>query len=98
MRYFSVCLLMAFPAAVLAQQDMGVITGLITDASGAAVPGARVIVTNTETNEVRSAETADTGAYTVGPLRIGSYSVAVEKAGFKRAVWNGLQLSAQDRL
>ena len=84
-------------SALFAQQDMGVITGVVTDATGAAVPGARVTVTNRETNETRSVETAETGAYTVGPLRIGRYDVAVEKQGFKKAVRNDIELHAQDR-
>jgi hypothetical protein len=87
---------MAVPAR--AQQDMGVITGLITDATGAAIPGARVAVVNQDTNETRSTETSVTGAYTVGPMRIGIYSVSVEKAGFKRALWRDIKVSAQDRV
>ena len=82
----------------IAQQDMGVITGLVTDSSGGAVPGARVAVLNIDTNEARAAETSATGAYTVGPLRIGNYRVTVEHQGFKISVRNGIQVSAQDRL
>jgi len=85
-------------SGVFAQQDMGVITGLVTDSSGATIANARVTVTNTETNEVRTVETAATGSYTVGPLRIGLYQVAVEHGGFKRAVVSGLRVSAQDRV
>src|SRR4051794_1933644 len=84
--------------SLLAQQDMGVITGILTDVSGSIVPGAQVSVTNTETNEVRTTETSDTGAYTIGPLRIGTYSLSVEKNGFKKRVVTGIQLSASDRL
>jgi hypothetical protein len=85
-------------SALFSQQDMGVITGVVTDATGAGVPLARVTVTNRETNEVRSVDTSDSGAYTVGPLRIGRYDVAVEKQGFKKAVWQDIELHAQDRV
>ncbi len=62
------CLLLAlFSASLLAQQDMGVITGIVTDSSGSSIPAARVSVINSETNEVRTAETAGTGAYTGSP-------------------------------
>lgn len=80
-----------------AQQDMGVITGVVTDASGAAVPGARVTAVNRETNESRSVETSDVGSYTVGPLRIGRYDLAIEKQGFKKSVQQNIELHAQDR-
>src|SRR5579862_7160984 len=82
---------------LVAQQDMGVITGVVTDQSGGAVAGAHVVATDTETNETRAADTQPTGAYTIGPLRVGTYSVTVEKPGFKKDVWPGIILHAQDR-
>jgi hypothetical protein len=88
---------LALPA-LLAQQDMGVITGLVTDSSGAAVPRALITVTNTETNEVRTLQSSANGIYTAGPLRIGLYQVAVEHSGFKRVVISNLRVSAQDRV
>lgn len=83
---------------LVAQQDMGVITGIVTDASGAAVPGARILVANPATGETRTAQSSDSGSYTVGPLRIGSYSIVVEKEGFKKASWDAIAVSAQDRV
>ncbi len=76
---------------------MGYITGLVTDATGAVVSGAHVEVTDTETNETRIVETLSTGDYTVGPLRVGTYNVSVGKAGFKKEIWKGIILHAQDR-
>src|SRR5215471_10699852 len=87
-----------FAIVLSAQQDMGVITGVVSDASAAAVPGASIVVTNRETNEVRTGETSPTGTFTVGPLRVGTYSVAVEKTGFKKAVWESIEVHAQDRV
>ena len=84
--------------AVFAQQDMGVITGVVTDQSGAVVADAHVVATDTETNEARTVETLSTGAYSIGPLRIGTYDVSVEKPGFKKEVWKGIILHAQDRV
>ncbi|MBI3693293.1 MAG: carboxypeptidase regulatory-like domain-containing protein, partial [Acidobacteria bacterium] len=83
--------------AAKAQQDMGVITGLVTDPSRAVVAGAAVHAMNRESNEIRSAITLETGAYTVGPLRIGVYDISIEKAGFKKAIREGVALHAQDR-
>src|SRR5262245_46484615 len=87
-----------FAAPLGAQQDMGAITGVITDKSGAIVPGARVTVTQRETNEIRLTEADDGGRYTLGPLRVGTYDLAVEMTGFKKAVWGGIALHAQDRV
>src|SRR6516165_7228735 len=95
-RFLLLSALLALP--IFPQQDMGVITGLVTDATGAAVPAVRVTVTNVETNETRVGETGATGAYTIGPLRVGAYDVTVEKSGFKREIWNAIPLNAQDRV
>jgi hypothetical protein len=89
--------LMALATALLAQQDMGVITGLVSDSTGAAVPGARVTAVNRETNEARTVETLETGTYTIGPLRIGTYALTVERDGFKKATLAEVRISAQDR-
>src|SRR5215510_4907330 len=91
-------LLFVFLAAAWAQQDMGVFTGVITDASGGVIPDARVIVINRETGETRSVATSEGGAYTVGPLRVGRYDITVEKTGFKKAIEQDLELHAQDRV
>jgi hypothetical protein len=98
MRGCLIALLVLAAAPAAAQQDMGVITGIVTDGSGAAAPGARVTVTNRDTNETQSTGTDVSGSYTVGPLRIGSYDVAVELTGFKKAVWPAIALHAQSRV
>lgn len=90
-------LLCAAPWFLAAQQDMGYVTGLVSDPSGAVIPGATVTVTEIATGVRATAVTTDTGNYTAGPLKIGVYEVVVEKAGFKRAVIRGVQISAQDR-
>jgi len=90
-------LLAALLGVAFAQQDMGVITGVVTDATGGSVPAAKLTVTNSETGETRAVSTSETGAYTVGPLRIGRYDVAVEKEGFRRSVQRQVELHAQDR-
>ena len=50
--------------------------------TGLALPGATVVVTNTDTGFTREATTADTGAYSVPNLEPGTYDVAVTMAGF----------------
>ncbi|MBL0155859.1 MAG: carboxypeptidase regulatory-like domain-containing protein [Bryobacterales bacterium] len=68
------------------------ITGIITDASGAAVPNATVTVTNTGTGVSRSVTTNGSGSYTISPLIPGTYDLRVTNAGFKAKVQTGIIL------
>src|SRR5579864_1427594 len=60
--------------------------GIVTDASGAVVPGAGVAVKNTGTGQVINATTDGQGSYGFPSLSPGTYSVTVTKPGFKTAV------------
>ena len=84
--------------ALAAQQDQGVITGTVTDSTGAVIPGAKVTVRNVDTNIVQTAETNVNGVYFVGPVRVGRYEVAVEAEGFKKSVRSGIEVHANDRI
>src|ERR1700686_4493781 len=59
------------------------IIGQVSDASGAAVPGASVTVTNKETGLKRSASTDELGRFNFPQLKPGTYSVRVEAEGFE---------------
>src|SRR3954467_5329140 len=76
------------------QSERGTITGAVRDASGAVIPNAKVVVTNTATNTLTTLSTNDTGEFTVPSLAAGTYSVRVEKEGFRSAEETGLVLSA----
>lgn len=79
---------------VFAQQDRGLITGVIKDATGAIVPGARITITQTQTNSNFTSVSADSGDYTVPSLPIGNYTVKVEKEGFKTYLAKDLTVGA----
>jgi hypothetical protein len=66
-----------------AQTNFGTIVGNVVDASGASVPGATVRVTEAQTGDSRSAETNETGVYTISTVSAGSYRVSIRKEGFK---------------
>ncbi|MGH9799129.1 MAG: carboxypeptidase regulatory-like domain-containing protein, partial [Blastocatellia bacterium] len=85
-------LLFCCPLVVLAQQETATITGEVRDAAGAVVPGASLTVTNVGTNISLKAETNEQGIYTVPSLKPGPYSIAVEKAGFKKVIRSGVTL------
>ncbi len=64
-----------------AQIKSGVITGTVTDATGAVVPGAVITVINQETNVASNALADEAGGFTVPYLSAGTYNVNVEKTG-----------------
>jgi hypothetical protein len=67
----------------------------VSDASGAAVPGAAVTVTNVGMNAPRSATTNAEGLYTFPALVPGMYQVKVEKDGFNAYVRKDIELQVQ---
>jgi hypothetical protein len=81
-----------------AQKDAGAIVGLVRDASGAVVTGAKITVTDMDRGIELTLSTNDSGQYVASPLRIGRYSVTVEKEGFKKAVAGPVQVNIQDRV
>lgn len=66
-----------------AQVDAGAILGTVTDASGSAVHGATVTLTNEGTNAALSTTTGNDGGYKFTPVRIGNYKLTVTFQGFE---------------
>jgi hypothetical protein len=81
-----------------AQTSRGTIVGHITDPSGAAVPGARVTITDLGTNFSVRYPTGNTGDYYIPALVPGRYRVEVQKTGFKKAVVNSVTLEVDQTL
>jgi hypothetical protein len=75
-----------------AQTFRGTILGIVTDATGGAVPGAAVTIRNVNTGLLRATETQGDGSYRVPELPIGSYDVTVEKAGFQTSITSGVKV------
>ena len=89
----------ALASPVLAQRsDRGIISGVVTDPQGAALPGATVTVRNEDTGVENVLTTNNAGLYTTNPLVLGRYSVTVNMQGFKRAVAAGIQLRPGDTI
>src|SRR5438034_2428555 len=70
---------------VFAQAANSRITGTVTDATGAVIPGAMVTATNEATRVTYTQTTTEAGLYSFPSLPAGSYTVSVELAGFKTA-------------
>jgi hypothetical protein len=92
---FLVCALVLFTGNSLNAQlaDRAVITGLVTDASGAAIDDAKVTITDEATGVKTVVGTNSAGNYSTPPLILGTYRVDVEKAGFKMSSRPGLGLT-----
>jgi hypothetical protein len=83
------------PAA--AQKDSGSIAGVVKDSSNAVVSGAKVTVTDVDRGTELVTSTNAQGEYVAGPLKVGSYRVTIEKAGFKKAQAGPVTVDVQGR-
>src|SRR6185295_8237920 len=93
-RSLAVLLLLHMPLgyAALAQVNAASLTGLITDTTGAVVPGATITATNTATNVEQTTKSDSSGYFTFPSLPIGVYQFTVEMQGFKKSIRNGVAL------
>ena len=83
--------------ALLAQIDTGVVSGIVTDRSGAVVPGAKILITRQETNSPIELLTNGAGFYAATALRPGRYEVSVGKESFRSQKRPPFDLRIQDR-
>src|SRR3954465_13867911 len=84
----------ALAISAFAQSQVGgaSLNGTVTDASGAAVPGANVSIKKTATGFSRGTATNDAGLYVFTTLPVGQYDLSIDAKGFKSAQRTGLQL------
>ena len=76
-----------------AQTDRGTITGTVSDATGAIIPGASIQARNTQTGAIHQAGTSETGNFTLGQLPAATYELSAELPGFKKFVRTGIIVS-----
>jgi len=84
------------PAA--AQTSLGTITGSVTDASGAFVPGVTITVTNEGTGSTRTVTSNEAGSYTIPSLPPAVYTLEATMEGFQKAVQRGVRLEVNQTL
>src|SRR5580698_10454280 len=85
-----------YPTVPLLAQNAE-ISGLISDPSGLAVPGARVIVQNPGTAATRTVSSNQQGEYSIPALLPGPYSITIEANGFKTVHQNGVAVEVEQR-
>ncbi len=78
-----VCVLLGAAFLLLGQSERGIITGLVTDTSGAAIAGAPVTITNHATNTAEHVTTTSTGEYNAPNLPPGVYRIQIAATGFR---------------
>jgi hypothetical protein len=89
---FLLLLFMAVP--VRAQTaNTAVVLGTAVDAKGGVVPGAKVDLTNSATNETKTVSTNDAGQYVFPNVSPGTYSLKVNKAGFRTVAFTNITVS-----
>jgi hypothetical protein len=84
-------LVLLFAASPLfAQVDAGAILGTVTDQSGGAINGAKVVLTSEGTGAIATFTTGADGGYKFAPVRIGSYKIDVTFQGFQAVTTKGV--------
>jgi carboxypeptidase family protein/TonB-dependent receptor-like protein len=83
--------------AVAQDETAATVSGQVTDAAGAVVAGATIVITNDANGQERRVQTNEDGNYVITPLSPGTYTLSAEQANFKKHVEVGLVLNAKDR-
>ena len=91
----AVALLLAVPARARAQ-SAGTISGVVTDSTGAVLPGVTVAAKNEGTGQLRAATTSSEGFYTLPLLPPGQYEVKATLAGFNTITRSNVRVSVSE--
>src|SRR3954447_13172960 len=81
---FCVLLLTLIALPAWPQASTGSVSGTVRDQSGAAIPGASVVLTNTATNSAAKSTTNESGFYRFPGINPGPYSVTADSAGMQK--------------
>ena len=84
--------LLAGTQSIFAQVTTATVSGVVTDPTGAVIPGVKITVTNTSTKLSREGVTDGSGRYEVPQLNPGAYSITVAATGFETVVQSGITL------
>jgi len=91
-------LMFALTGMAVSQEITGSIVGTVKDANGAAIKGATVTITNSDTKlVVRTVTTNDDGEFTVPLLPVAFYDITVEATGFKKQLDQRVKLNVNER-
>src|SRR6266567_3842933 len=77
--------LLSASVAVFAQTDTARVIGMVTDPSGAIVPGTTITITNQATANTKTITAAADGSFSMSALHAGRYHLEAKQTGFKTA-------------
>ena len=90
--------LLLFASAAFAQSDRGIITGTVTDPTGAVVANAMIEARQLDTGAIFPTTTTSTGNYTLSQLPVGPYEITATLSGFKKYVRSGITVQVAQTL
>ena len=98
-RELAACTLaLLLPVLAWGQGAGGIVTGTVTDATGAVIPSARITIVNAETGGETALETGINGTYAVPNMPPGQYNIVASADGFKTVEVNGLRLNVASEI
>jgi len=89
-RFFLLPLLFVLACAGALAQANSELTGIVTDQTGAVVPGAKIVLTDPATGAVHSTTSGSTGLYDISGLNPGNYNLKITAKGFEAYDQNGI--------
>ena len=93
-----VLLSLVFSSQVFGQSTNATVSGTVSDASAALVPGVTITATNNNTGVVTTVLTNEAGAYNFASLLPGVYKVSAALPGFQTKTYTDVQLGNAERL
>ena len=88
--------LLSIPVTLLGQSSNASISGVVTDSSGATVPGADLVLEATDSAKVSKVNSGPDGLFAFPNLQAGNYQLKVSAKGFKDFVQTGIVLHLND--
>src|SRR5687767_7516609 len=85
--------LFLLPASASAQTVTGTLQGNVSDAKGAVIPGAEVVIRNMDTGQERTLQTNSEGAYVASFLPLGRYTVTASSTGFSKVSQESIEVT-----
>jgi outer membrane receptor protein involved in Fe transport len=80
-------------SSALAQTVTGTLQGTVSDAKGAVVAGAEIVIRNMETGQERTVQTNSEGAFTAAFLPLGRYTVTASSPGFSKVAQENIEIA-----